>query len=119
MNRENVNIYLNSTGVNCIILAYGVNANETADRIEAFAFGKDFLVEETIVNEKRVFDKLLHYIREGSISAVLVKNIQDIPISIDEAKTLIKTADEYGVSINEEQNGWNRLEISEEQEDEY
>ena len=110
-------MFENSTGVNCIILAYGTNANETADRIEAFAFDKDFLVEETIVNEKRVLDKLLQYIKEGNIEAVLVRNILDIPISIDEVKTLIKLADEYGVSINEEQNGWNRLQSPEEKED--
>lgn len=110
-------MFENRTGVNCIILAYGTNANETADRIEAFAFSKDFLVEETIVNEKRVFEKLLQYIKEGCIEAVLVRNIHDIPISIDEVKTLIKVADQYGVSINEDQNGWNRLQLSEEQED--
>ena len=117
MNRENIITNLNSTGVNCIILAYGVNADKIADRIEAFAFSKDFLVEETIINEKRVFDKALQHIKEGNISAVLVRNIHDIPISIDEARTLIKTADEYGISINEEQNGWNRLQMPGEWED--
>ena len=46
----------------------------------------------------------------------MVRSILDIPVNIEEVKSIIKIAEEYGVSINEEKNGWNRLKSSEEME---
>lgn len=106
----------NNNEIKCIILAYGINANEIADRIESFAFDKKFAVEETIINENGIYDKIVNYIKEGNISAILVRSILDIPVNIEEVKSLIKIAEEYDVSINEEKNGWNRLKSSEEME---
>lgn len=70
----------------CLIFARN-NANDTADRIEAYAKKSGMEVVETIFNtDKKAVERLRYYIERDAIICVLVRDVVDISMELNEIK---------------------------------
>ena len=83
------------------------NANDTADRIEAYAKKSGMKVVETIFNtDKKAVERLRYYIERDVIICVLVRDVVDISMELNEIKAVMTLAAEHGISINAESRGY-------------
>ena len=88
----------------CLIFVRN-NANDTADRIEAYAKKSGMKVVETIFNtDKKAVERLRYYIERDVIICVLVRDVVDISV--------MTLAAEHGISINAESRGYEPALIS-------
>ena len=86
----------------CLIFVRN-NANDTADRIEAYAKKSGMKVVETIFNtDKKAVERLRYYIERDVIICVLVRDVVDISMELNEIKAVMTLAAEHGISINAE-----------------
>ena len=91
----------------CLIFVRN-NANDTADRIEAYAKKSGMKVVETIFNtDKKAVERLRYYIERDVIICVL-----DISMELNEIKAVMTLAAEHGISINAESRGYEPALIS-------
>jgi len=68
----------------CLIFVRN-NANDTADRIEAYAKKSGMKVVETIFNtDKKAVERLRYYIERDAIICVLVRDVVDISMELNE-----------------------------------
>ena len=82
----------------CLIFARN-NANDTADRIEAYAKKSGMEVVETIFNtDKKAVERLRYYIERDAIICVLVRDVVDISMELNEIKAVMTLAAEHGIS---------------------
>ena len=89
------------------------NANDTADRIEAYAKKSGMKVVETIFNtDKKAVERLRYYIERDVIICVLVRDVVDISMELNEIKAVMTLAAEHGISINAESRGYEPALIS-------
>ena len=89
------------------------NANDTADRIEAYAKKSGMKVVETIFNtDKKAVERLRYYIERDAIICVLVRDVVDISMELNEIKAVMTLAAEHGISINAESRGYEPALIS-------
>ena len=89
------------------------NANDTADRIEAYAKKSGMEVVETIFNtDKKAVERLRYYIERDAIICVLVRDVVDISMELNEIKAVMTLAAEHGISINAESRGYEPALIS-------
>ena len=89
------------------------NANDTADRIEAYAKKSGMEVVETIFNtDKKAVERLRYYIERDVIICVLVRDVVDISMELNEIKAVMTLAAEHGISINAESRGYEPALIS-------
>ena len=96
----------------CLIFARN-NANDTADRIEAYAKKTGMEVVETIFNtDKKAVERLRYYIERDAIICVLVRDVVDISMELNEIKAVMTLAAEHGISINAESRGYEPALIS-------
>lgn len=96
----------------CLIFARN-NANDTADRIEAYAKKSGMEVVETIFNtDKKAVERLRYYIERDAIICVLVRDVVDISMELNEIKAVMTLAAEHGISINAESRGYEPALIS-------
>ena len=100
----------------CLIFVRN-NANDTADRIEAYAKKSGMEVVETIFNtDKKAVERLRYYIERDAIICVLVRDVGDISMELNEIKDVVKgimeLAAEHGISINDESRGYEPALIS-------
>ena len=96
----------------CVIFVRG-NANDTADRIEAFAKKSGMEIAETIFNtDEKALERLKYYIERDAVSCVFIRDVVDISMEIDEVKAIMKLAAEHGISINAESRGYEPALIS-------
>ena len=90
----------------CLIFVRN-NANDTADRIEAYAKKSGMKVVETIFNtDKKAVERLRYYIERDVIICVLVRDVVDISMELNEIKAVMTLAAEHGISINAESRGY-------------
>ena len=90
----------------CLIFARN-NANDTADRIEAYAKKSGMEVVETVFNtDKKAVERLRYYIERDAIICVLVRDVVDISMELNEIKAVMTLAAEHGISINAESRGY-------------
>jgi len=96
----------------CLIFVRN-NANDTADRIEAYAKKSGMEVVETIFNtDKKAVERLRYYIERDAIICVLVRDVVDISMELNEIKAVMTLAAEHGISINAESRGYEPALIS-------
>ena len=96
----------------CLIFVRN-NANDTADRIEAYAKKSGMKVVETIFNtDKKAVERLRYYIERDVIICVLVRDVVDISMELNEIKAVMTLAAEHGISINAESRGYEPALIS-------
>lgn len=89
------------------------NANDTADRIEAYAKKSGMEVVETVFNtDKKAVERLRYYIERDAIICVLVRDVVDISMELNEIKAVMTLAAEHGISINAESRGYEPALIS-------
>ena len=93
----------------CLIFVRN-NANDTADRIEAYAKKSGMKVVETIF--KKAVERLRYYIERDVIICVLVRDVVDISMELNEIKAVMTLAAEHGISINAESRGYEPALIS-------
>ena len=68
----------------CLIFVRN-NANDTADRIEAYAKKSGMEVVETVFNtDKKAVERLRYYIERDAIICVLVRDVVDISMELNE-----------------------------------
>lgn len=78
----------------CLIFVRN-NANDTADRIEAYAKKSGMKVVETIFNtDKKAVERLRYYIERDVIICVLVRDVVDISMELNEIKAVMTLAAE-------------------------
>ena len=92
--------------VSCLVVATGYNAEAVANRIEKVAFSYEMKVQETLINDSMMVEKLKHYIDTGKVSAILVRDLEEIFTNEDAIKELLQFAKAHDVSINEEKKGY-------------
>lgn len=105
---------MEDSGMNsrCVIFVRG-NANDTADRLEAFAKKSGMKIIETIFNtDEKAVERLKYYIERDAVSCVLVRDVVDISMETDEVKAIMKLVAEHGISINAENRGYEPALIS-------
>ena len=96
----------------CLIFVRN-NANDTADRIEAYAKKSGMEVVETVFNtDKKAVERLRYYIERDAIICVLVRDVVDISMELNEIKAVMTLAAEHGISINAESRGYEPALIS-------
>lgn len=73
----------------CLIFVRN-NANDTADRIEAYAKKSGMEVVETVFNtDKKAVERLRYYIERDAIICVLVRDVVDISMELNEIKAVM------------------------------
>ena len=95
----------------CLIFARN-NANDTADRIEAYAKKSGMEVETIFNTDKKAVERLRYYIERDAIICVLVRDVVDISMELNEIKAVMTLAAEHGISINAESRGYEPALIS-------
>ena len=106
------NIKEDSKEKQCLIFVRN-NANDTADRIEAYAKKSGMEVVETVFNtDKKAVERLRYYIERDAIICVLVRDVVDISMELNEIKAVMTLAAEHGISINAESRGYEPALIS-------
>ena len=61
-----------------MVVATGYNAEAVANRIEKVAFSYEMKVQETLINDPMMVEKIKHYIDTGKVSAILVRDLEEI-----------------------------------------
>ena len=73
----------------CLIFVRN-NANDTADRIEAYAKKSGMEVVETVFNtDKKAVERLRYYIERDAIICVLVRDVVDISMELNRSTAFL------------------------------
>ena len=90
----------------CLIITKGKRASVNADRLEEFALNHRFQVVESLINDEKAFEKIQYYLEHESVSTILIRSLWDVSKDKDILYQLLKLAADHGVSVNEEERGW-------------
>lgn len=96
----------------CCVICVGRNADRAADRIEAYAKKADFEIVETIFKDTKSVERIKFYIERDAIISILVSSIYDVSSDKDVVKGIMELAAEHGISINDENRGYEPALIS-------
>ena len=96
----------------CIIVIWGMLVDETAARMESYALEHGLEIVEMMANVENIEERLRNYIECNEIKAVLVNDMDEMPMEAYALERLIGFGLEHDVSFHDESRGYMRLALA-------